>query len=136
MGEFQPPYVYPELKSPSSKPVLPIGDDSGAGVSTFLELLDTFNDYTGHALKLLQVSADETRIEVTTIVFVSDKNFVHTQVGASADWGTINHALEKFPSVQLFNAAGEPARANVTHVDINNVTITSDIAFAGVAYFN
>ena len=136
MGEFQTPYKYPALKEPSSKPILKLDDASVGGAATFLELLDTFNDYTGHALKLLRVSADETRIEVTSIAFVSDKNFVHAQVGASTDWGTINHALGKYPAVQIFNAAGEPARANITHVDINNITITSDVAFAGAAYFN
>ena len=133
MGEFQPPYNYPEQKAPSSKPVLPPGTGT---IEYFKELLDTFSDFTGHALKLLRVSADELRIEPTDIAFVSDRNYVHTQVGASADWGTINHALAKYPAIQIFNDAGEPARANITHVDINNVTITSDVAFAGVAYFN
>lgn len=135
MGEFQPPYQYPELKEPSSKPVLPIAGE-GAGVAYFIQLLDTFNDYTGQALKFLRVSADETRIEVTDIAFVSDRNFVHNQPVASADWGTINHGLGKYPSIDLFNDAGEPARANITHVDINNVIITSDVAFAGAAHFN
>lgn len=135
MGEFEAPYDYPEQKGPSSKPVLS-GEGVTVGAETFLDLLDTFNDYTGHALKLLQVSADETRIEVTTLVFTSDKNFVHNQPVSSANWGTINHALDKYPAVQIFNDAGEPARANITHVDVDNVTITSDVAFAGVAYFN
>ena len=136
MTEFGTEYNYPEKKAPSSKPVLPLDDASVAGAATFLALLDTFNDYTDHALKLLRVSADETRIEVTSIAFVSDKNFVHIQVGVSNDWGTINHALDKYPSVQVFNEAGEPSRANVAHTDTDNVTITSDVAFAGVAYFN
>lgn len=135
MGEFQDPYDYPQLRGPSSKPVLS-GEGITTGATTFKELLDTFNDFTGHGLKLLQVSADELRIEPTTIVFISDKNFIHNQPVASADWGTINHALDKRPSVQIFNDAGEPARASVTHLDDDNVTITSDIAFAGVAYFN
>ena len=135
MGEFEAPYDYPKHKDPSSKPVLS-GEGITTGIETFIGLLDTFNDYTGHALKLLQVSADETRIEVTTLVFVSDKNFIHDQPIASADWGTINHALDKYPAIDIFNDAGEPARANITHVDVNNVTITSDVAFAGVAYFN
>jgi hypothetical protein len=135
MGEFEPPYDYPKIKEPSSKPVLS-GEGITAGVSTFIELLDTFNDYTGHSLKFLRVSADETRIEVTDIAFESDKNFVHNQPTPSDNWGTINHALDKYPCIQIFNDSGEPARANITHVDTDNVTITSDIAFAGVAYFN
>ena len=135
MGEFEEPYQYPELREPSSKPVLPIAGE-GAGVAYFIQLLDTFNDYTGQGLKFLRVSADETGIEVTDIAFVSDAHFVHSQPTPSANWGTINHALGKYPSIDLFNDAGEPARANITHVDINNVTITSDVAFAGAAYFN
>lgn len=136
MGEFQAPYDYPEQKAPSSKPVLPLESDSVAGPTTFKELLDTFNDFTGHGLKPLRVSADELRIEPFNIVFISDRNYVHNQASASVDWGTINHALGKYPAVQIFNDAGEPARANIAHVDINNVTITSDVAFAGAAYFN
>ena len=135
MGEFEPPYQYPELKEPSSKPVLPITGD-GAGVAYFIQLLDTFNDFTGQGLKFLRVSADETKIEPTDIAFVSDAHFVHSQPTPSTNWGTINHALNKRPAVQIFNAAGEPARAYVNHVDDDNVTITSDVAFAGVAYFN
>ncbi len=133
MGEFQDPYDYPEVKSPSSKPVLPPGTGT---IKYFKELLDTFNDFTGHGRKPLRVSADELRIEPFDIVFVSDRNYVHTQPTESDDWGTINHDLGKYPSVQIFNDAGEPARANIAHVDIDNVIITSDVAFAGVAYFN
>jgi len=132
MGEFQPPYDYPKIKEPSSKPVLP----AAGSIKYFIDLLDTFNDYTDQGLKFLRVSADETRIEVTDIAFISDRNFIHSQPVASDNWGTINHALGKRPCIQIFNEAGEPARANITHTDDNNVTITSDVAFAGAAYFN
>ena len=135
MGEFETPYDYPPLKDPSSKPVL-TPDGLGIGASTFLELLDTFNDYTGHALKFLRVSADETRIEVTSISFISDRNYVHNQPVASNNWGTINHALGKYPSVDIYDEFGNPAHANIDQIDIDNVSITSDVAFAGVAYFN
>ena len=135
MVEFDPPYDYPKLKEPSSKPVLPIETGAG-GASTFLELLDTFNDYTGLGLRFLRVSADETRIEATDIAFISDRHFAHNEPAPSANWGTINHALGKYPSVSIFDDAGNPAHAQVTHIDENNVTITSDVAFAGDAYFN
>lgn len=136
MTEFGSEYDYPKLKGPSSKPVLQADPSTVGVIQTFLELLDTFNDYTGHAGKFLVVSGDETRIEVTALAFDSDKHFAHVQVAASVDWGTINHALAKFPAVQIFNDIGEVARANIAHVDNNNVTITSDVAFSGVAYFN
>jgi len=134
--EFGAEFDYPEMSAPSGKPILPLDEGVIGGPQTFLELLDTINSYVGHGGKFLMVSLTETGVTVSAVEVESDKHFSFSQPTPSDDWGTINHALDKYPAVQIFNTAGNPARALITHVDENNVTITSSVAFSGIAYFN
>lgn len=133
MGEFGAPYDYPELPPPSSKPLL--NPAKGGGVTTFLELLDTFNDYTGHGLKFLRVSADETRIEITELLFESDKHYEHVQGVANVTW-YVEHNLGKYPSVEIVSSSNKVVEGDVQYIDTNNLTITFIGAFSGKAYMN
>jgi len=132
--QFDPEHDYPPMSPPSGKPILKRELDGGP--MTFLDLLDTINDYAGHAGKFLMIKATEDGVTVSVIAIESDKHFEHVQAASSADWGTINHKLDKKPSVTILNGSGNKAHAKVTYVDDDNVTITSDVAFSGVAYFN
>lgn len=132
--EFGPEQDYPPMSPPSSKPIL--ARELDGGPMTFLDLLDTINSYAGHGGKFLMVSLTESGVTVSAIEVESDKHFSFSQPTPSLNWGTINHALGKKPAVQILNSAGNKAHAKVTYVDDDNVTITSDVAFSGVAYFN
>jgi hypothetical protein len=66
----------------------------------------------------------------------SDKNFVHLQNSPSSLW-TINHGLNKKPSITIIDSAGSQVLAKITYVDNNNVTIDfNGIATSGEAIFN
>lgn len=68
---------------------------------------------------------------------VSDKNevFVVPQSQASSQW-TINHTLDKFPSVTVVDSAGNVVYGQVNYVNENTVTVDFGATFSGTAYLN
>ena len=67
-----------------------------------------------------------------------DKDFTYNRNnngGASTTW-SIQHNLNKFPSVMITTNAGEQVQANISHTDKNNLTITFAGAVSGYAYLN
>jgi hypothetical protein len=66
---------------------------------------------------------------------VGDKNFVFTQATPSAVW-TVQHNLDKFPSVTSVNNNNIQAYGAVEYIDKNNLTITFSGGFSGKAYMN
>jgi hypothetical protein len=65
----------------------------------------------------------------------ADKNVLHNQGTPSASW-VINHNLNKYPAVQVFDSAGTMVIGDVVYDDLNNVTITFSAAFSGKATLN
>ncbi len=64
-----------------------------------------------------------------------DKNFVFEQGVPSAAW-TIQHNLNKFPSVTSVNNNKVQMYGEVTYIDENNLTINFSAGFSGKAYMN
>jgi hypothetical protein len=65
-----------------------------------------------------------------------DKTFKHTQSAESNTW-TINHGLNKKPSVTVTTAATEAVViGEVTYTNNNTLVISFEAAFAGIAYLN
>ena len=64
-----------------------------------------------------------------------DKNFVFNQAVASATW-TIQHNLNKFPSVTSVNINNIEMYGEVVFTDVNNLTINFTSASSGKAYIN
>lgn len=61
--------------------------------------------------------------------------YVHTQSMASTTW-TINHNLEKFPSVTVVDSSNRLVFAMVEYIDENNLIVSVTAPFAGLAYLN
>ncbi len=66
---------------------------------------------------------------------VGDKNFVFNQAVASNTW-TIQHNLNKFPSVTSVNINDFEMFGEVEFIDLNNLTITFTGASSGRAFIN
>lgn len=64
----------------------------------------------------------------------SDKNFVYNF--SSQDSFTVNHNLNKYPSVTVFDSAGEEIEGQVDYLDINSVKIDFSAPFSGVITLN
>lgn len=65
----------------------------------------------------------------------TDKHFEFTQASPSITW-TVNHDLNKFPSVTVVDSAGTQVFGDVDHTDNDNLTITFINQFSGKAYLN
>ena len=66
---------------------------------------------------------------------VTDKDFIFTQPTPSVQW-TIQHNMDKFPSVSVVNNNNILMYGNTTYVDTNNLIITFTAGFSGKAYLN
>lgn len=64
-----------------------------------------------------------------------DANFVYTQTSPSAVW-TINHNLNKYPSVTIVDSADNMVFGEVFYNSLNQVTLTFAGAFSGKAFIN
>lgn len=79
--------------------------------------------------------------DIANFVNAVDSTYTHNQNNASTTW-TINHNLDKFPSVSIkFSSSDEVytnvgAFAGVTYTDENNLTINLAVAESGYAYLN
>ena len=84
---------------------------------------------------VLKVSSHYILSEFTDPNSGGDKNFVFTQNVSSATW-TIQHNLNKFPSVTSVNINDFQMYGEVEFIDLNNLTITFTGASSGKAYIN
>jgi hypothetical protein len=64
-----------------------------------------------------------------------DKTFIYDQVTPATIW-TVQHGLNKFPSITVVDTAKSVVVGNYTYVDNNNVILEFSAPFAGKAYFN
>ena len=102
-------------------------------------------DNTNDVIAIVDASGNETKKIVINELLSSntsltDKNFVHNQIGLSSTW-SVTHNLNKFPSVTVVDSGGTIITGEVTHVNLNEVTIsfTSDgnaLPQSGKAFFN
>ena len=61
--------------------------------------------------------------------------FIHEQGVASAVW-TVQHNLNKYPSVTVVDSSGNELMTEIEYVDTNTVQITMNGASKGRAYLN
>ena len=64
-----------------------------------------------------------------------DKTFEFDQGQPALVW-TIQHNLDKFPSVTVVDTANTVVNSQVNYIDKNNITINNTAQFAGKAYLN
>ena len=74
-------------------------------------------------------------VSLISDVSSSDKNFVFIQNSAEQTW-TIQHNLNKFPSVTMVLPTGQKGYGDVVYIDENNLTITFASDESGKAYIN
>ena len=65
----------------------------------------------------------------------ADKHYTHTQNIVSATW-TINHNLNKKPSVTVVDSVDGVVYGDVNYTTLNSLTITFSGGFTGKAYLN
>jgi hypothetical protein len=65
----------------------------------------------------------------------ANETYTFVQAGASATW-TVQHNLDKFPSVTMVLSTGQKGYGDIVYIDENNLTITFASAESGKAYMN
>ena len=67
----------------------------------------------------------------------TDKNFVSNNINFSSGVETtINHNLNKFPSVTTVDSGGSQVVGDIQHIDLNSFKITFKASFQGKVYAN
>jgi hypothetical protein len=103
---------------------------------TYDELLDTPDNKTGSALKIVRINAAETGFEYVDLGSLgNDLNYTHVQSSSSLSW-VINHNLGKVPSVTVNDPAKNTVHGDIIHTSLNSLTINFNSAFSGTAYLN
>jgi hypothetical protein len=65
----------------------------------------------------------------------ANETYIFAQASASATW-TVQHNLDKFPSVTMVLSTGQKGYGDIVYIDENNLTITFASAESGKAYMN
>ena len=66
---------------------------------------------------------------------LTQSRYVHIQGVASEIW-SINHNLNRPPSVTVVDSAGQVVLGNVIYIDNNNISVQFSAGFSGKAYLN
>ena len=121
----------------------------------FIYQLDDVNKFGKYSLTSLADRSGETTFFDATLIFSEgngslitgktygivqgpsdvDKNFIFTQGSAASTW-TINHNLEKFPSVTVVDSANNVVVGDITYTNTNSLTVSFSSTFSGKAYIN
>jgi len=66
---------------------------------------------------------------------LTKENYIHDQIMSSSVW-TINHTLNKFPSINIVDSAGSLVVGDVEYVNLSQIVVTFTAPFSGIAYLN
>lgn len=62
-------------------------------------------------------------------------SYAHNQLAASTTW-TVNHNLNFYPNVTVYDSAGSMVEGSVIHTTATSLTITFSSAISGKAYLS
>lgn len=62
-------------------------------------------------------------------------SYAHNQLASSTTW-TVNHNLNFYPNVTVYDSAGSMVEGSVTHSTATSLTITFSSAISGKAYLS
>jgi hypothetical protein len=102
-----------------------------AGDATYYDLVVNYKGGNG----VLTIDKYYDIMNFTLASAVEDKTFVFSQAVPSLQW-TVQHNLEKFPSITVIDSGNTVVIGKYTYIDNNNVILNFSALFAGKAYLN
>jgi len=99
-----------------------------------ISVTGTFADSTGSTGTAGQILSS-TATGTAWTADAGDKTFVFNQGVPAATW-TINHTLDKFPSITVVSTANQVVIGDASYTSTTQVVITFAAGFAGKAYLN
>ena len=111
----------------------------GTSNTTFIDMTPT-SPATGDVVITSTLSAtgtpDNTKfLRGDNVWAEADKTFTFVQSSSSTEW-SIQHDMDKYPSVSVVNNNNVLMYGNITYVDTNNLIINFSAGFSGKAYLN
>lgn len=76
-----------------------------------------------------------TNVEAALVQLREQQEYVHRQTVASATW-TIQHNLNKYPSVTIVDSADSVVEGSITYLSTNLIEVTFTSQFVGKAFLN
>lgn len=76
-----------------------------------------------------------TNVEAALVQLREQQEYVHRQTVASATW-TIQHNLNKYPSVTIVDSADSVVEGSITYLSTNLIEVTFTSQFVGRAFLN
>lgn len=73
-------------------------------------------------------------VEQMASIYV-DKHYIHNQIKSSDVW-TIQHNLDKYPSVIIVDSSNSVVIGDITFIDKNSIIVSFVAEFSGKAYLN
>ena len=107
-----------------------ISINDGEYIFTADTLVDTINIKAGNNITIAANPSDD-----SITINSTDSSYSHDQIQASDVW-TINHNLNKYPSVTIVDSAGSIVMGEVTYVSLNQIIIRFMAEFSGMALLN
>lgn len=83
----------------------------------------------------IQGSQGEQGIQGPPGALGSDANYVHVQNAPSTTW-TVDHALGKYPAIQVIDSAGTVVMGDIEHVSLIQAILRFSAVFSGLAVCN
>ena len=124
---------YENLRTVDNRDIL--ARTSTEGESIRVRDLEVITNLSSLDKVMVVTESEENLVTVQTLSDVVDKHYTHTQDVVSDIW-TIQHNLNKMPSITVIDSAGSEVFGEIDYVDENNVTLTFTGAFSGKAYLN
>ena len=94
----------------------------------------TFNDEPINIEGILTNTDINITVEQMAYIY-ADKHYIHNQIKSSDVW-TIQHNLDKYPSVIIVDSSNSVVIGDITFIDKNSIIVSFVAEFSGKAYLN
>ena len=124
---------YENLRTVDNQDIL--ARTSAEGESIRVRDLEVITNLSSLDKVMVVTESEENLVTVQTLSDVVDKHYTHEQDVVSDIW-TIQHNLNKMPSVVVVDSGGSTVEGDISYIDFNTLTISFNGAFTGKAYCN
>jgi len=94
----------------------------------------TFNEQPVNIEGIITNTDINITVEQMASIYV-DKHYIHNQIKSSNVW-TIQHNLDKYPSVIIADSSNNVVMGDIAFIDKNSIIVSFMAEFSGKAYLN
>lgn len=121
--------IFPDLNNKVSNE-LTIADYVGNININDVVVISFFDEYMTDGLIIADLSSNSNPKPEN-----NDTTYTHNQISPSVEWA-ITHNLKKYPSTTVVDSSGNVVVGDINYVSENELIISFQAAFSGIAYLN